>query len=165
MKISISEAVVYSIDEIDVKKTALKLYGYDEEALLKEYEDCAKPIVLENFRMWRDDRGILCLRFDTKNHKYLEINSSCYILDRVIELHTGFTVNVKGMEFDCPVSSLEIRLSPESKYEEDFVRPWTKLTVTPLKWEYELMLVPTADFNEEAEVFQLQPEQPKSIKL
>lgn len=127
--------------------------------------ECAsKPIKLKNVDLYKNEKGQLTVRFETVNHKYLNVRYSTISSRRIeddgkklwsssIEIETLEKYPFKDEKtgetlFNSSVSQLTLWLEPDTEEEEDMLSG--VMAVLPLKWEYSLVLIPYADMESAA---------------
>jgi hypothetical protein len=117
-------------------------------------EEGKTPIELENIKLSENKHGQIILSFNTKNHKYLDINyntSSSHVDGEYCEFGSrGFVIETndlfqpKELSFEIPESSLTLYLIPES--DEEKQKLWGISAILPQKWSYVICIVPFEDF-------------------
>ena len=113
-----------------------------------DHKRIGTPILLENFKWGFNQQGFFVINFDTKNHKYLDINlngSTNYrITDdkqfwtQILTIETQETYKTKNC--DLPAHSMEFYIEAENLKEKNLLDG--SCLVVSSKWQYELVVVP-----------------------
>ena len=139
-------------------QTPRDISSFTDEELLEcgvYNRDVYKPIAIENIRIGKNKEGFVCISFDTKNHKYLDLNYSMWSSARVdedgsnlgskcLELLTQEQIPFKDDDgkkiFETAYSSLRIWLEPDTAEEADLLSG--VMSYLPTKWSYEIAIMP-----------------------
>ena len=154
MKIVLDKTTYLTKEDIDWSK---------DNDISEEYYK-VEPLVLKNLEVYENKSGQICIQFETKNHKYLELSygmsSSCNMApvdgededkwhnqalwSKAISIGSCNEVYWKGEDHKRHHFYTNLWLVPES--EEEMEKLSGIAVFLPSKWRYEICIVPYEDF-------------------
>ena len=141
------------VTEYLVKDTILNVDQYST----KEYIlSCSKDIVLDDFEFGTNEAGLYAFSFSTPNYKYLDIKSgvswSSYDVtdpDNSKSNSTGISISTYEKYWDKTharsIATVELYFVPESEEESQLIKN-SRIVSLPLKWGYQVVIVPYSEF-------------------
>lgn len=157
MKILLKKRLLIDWEEIDVEKTKEKC---DEYFSKDSYDYEARDLVLENLCVGKNGRGQIIIGFDSKNHKYFEIDQypswnswddvvvegeeSCGFGSRDIGIKSSTKVWEKNGDWAQPIWMSSLVVVPENEEEDNLIDGY--IFALPLKYEYSIIFIPMDDY-------------------